>query len=567
MEPALVPYFRYINNRSFDEIPSATVPIRTLYIASTEPIEYGDIYGFFNQFDEIEFVYWHELNQAQHGFVQFRTSNGAEAALQHPEYRFRTIVLRVMAGKPWHQPDFPPELKSNLTNCADYMQNTRNHCSVPIRTLFIASDEPITIPQFRDHFEQFGGVECFRWHSINSFNYGFVQFIDAESAKNALLQPVQLCGNAILTVAEAHEHFKPGSTNINMLNDDCLKHVFGHLNITNLAIAIDVCTRFQQQVQETFSLVESVSVHNQSIVNLVTRYCVATRLKDLVLNNITFNKELMQSLQPLLKKLKKLHLTDCEFGDGTADTLPTTMELNDLRIFDSFGKNRAEITDSLLKLNTHLRKVALRNCGDESPIHENSEHLIELESNIRYYLSIGKLSSLKVLILDLFSMSLLRFLQKTVQNSSSVQHLELIYVDFRNDDNFIGPPMRQLKVLKLTTPQGFDQHHLLFLPTVFPALHKLCVDYFAMPLLTSYTLRELLSQANQLSILELFCSENIEIFITNDGYDEMLSVVRNRNGNNSVLIDIKCRQCHGYYPKEGSIKNPHYLNIKVNENY
>lgn len=103
---------------------------------------YVEILRYFQQFDVIEFINWHQMNDAQYGFVQFKTTKGAQTALQHSEYRFGTVVLNVVAAKPWHQPDCPSKFKQMLNN-TDNIRITQNNCNFPIRTLYVTSNQPI----------------------------------------------------------------------------------------------------------------------------------------------------------------------------------------------------------------------------------------------------------------------------------------------------------------------------------------------------------------------------------------------------------------------------------------
>lgn len=109
--------------------------------------EHGEISKLFSQFGKTGFVYWHQINQAQYGFVQFRSSKDAKSVLQHSDHRIGTTVVHILAAKPWHQPDYPFELKGNwLAFDTNYMQSTTNYgnvCGVPLRTLFITSNKPI----------------------------------------------------------------------------------------------------------------------------------------------------------------------------------------------------------------------------------------------------------------------------------------------------------------------------------------------------------------------------------------------------------------------------------------
>lgn len=328
------------------------------------------------------------MNDAQYGFVQFKTTKGAQTVLQHSEYRFGTVVLNVVAAKPWHQPDCPSKFKQMLNN-TDNIRITQNNCNFPIRTLYVTSKQPIVsvtienkkktvfrfrlisfvqfqaIQQIRNHFEEYDDVEYFRWHSINGFDYGFVQFKDAESAEGALSHPDQICENVTLKIVAAQKHIQFGSKNINTLDDDCLKHVFSYLDIAALTSVTNVCIRFEPLAHETISSIQIASADNRSIIDLIIKYCRPTCLKELEIKTIIFSKELMQCLRPLFETLQKLHLIDCKFIKGSEAGLPTTMKLEDLRVtnnhesdYEKIGPKR-DVVNSLLKLNKDVKKLDL----------------------------------------------------------------------------------------------------------------------------------------------------------------------------------------------------------------
>lgn len=436
------------------------------------------------------------------------------------------------------------------------------------------------IQRIRSHFESFGEIECGRWHSINGYDYGFVQFMDVKCAEHALSQPLQMCGDVVLKVAIANKYFQPDSTHINTLNDDCLRHVLQYLDTSALAAFIDVYIHFKQHSHEIFLLMQSVSVHNESSLDLITIHCLPTQLKELVCKNITFSNKLMESLNPFLATLKKLHLIGCEFDQGSADALPTSMMLDDLRIspnkyyfsFDpvTISEDGIKIVNDLVKLNTDLKKFALGHYDMHEPSalkNQNYTNLIELELGIKYgsntYCSMRELSSLKVLKLDTSFQPIVPLLEKMSASSPTIDHLELFCT------NFIFKPtnfqLKQIKTLKLWVTRA-DVDIFRFLPMVFPELHTLYVNYFIRWPLTSESLRVLLLRAKKLSILKIIQRDSpFYMDISDHAYDEMLQIIQERVENNSVLIDIESDRCSGRYRKRLRITNPDCLNIRVKE--
>lgn len=353
-----------------------------------------------------------------------------------------------------------------------------------------------------------------RWNSINGCDYGFVQLTNAGSANEALLQPVQTWDHATLRIAVAHKHFQPGSKNINILNDDCLKHVFGHLEITAIATVVNVCVRFKERAQKSLASMQSANVKNQSALYLVTNFCSTTQLKELVLENITLNKESVQLLSPFFATLKKLHIVKCEFSAESEDALPTTMVLEELRFLSS----RMMFANKMLELNPNLKKLAIE---------------------------VYQMMDLAKTIVD----------QSIEELEICANHFEQFYSVLENLQ------LKQIKILKLLCPRFNEALELFLVSDIFPELHTLHLRCTYVSL-TYGMLTLLLSNSKKLSIFEL-TSNYIKIDFPVHGYDEILQVIQGRQENKSVLINFKCCRYDGIYPKKKMIKNPNYLNIKM----
>lgn len=124
------------------------------------------------------------------------------------------------------------------------------------------------VNKINGYFEQFGAVECVRFHEKDNFKYGFVQFKMAESAEAVLTNRSHRIANCYFKVKPADLWHQPDygkeplypipeqDSDLHILialNDDCLREVFGYLGIIDLSNAAEVCVRFNQQAKDTFA--------------------------------------------------------------------------------------------------------------------------------------------------------------------------------------------------------------------------------------------------------------------------------------------------------------------------
>ncbi|XP_055297005.1 uncharacterized protein LOC129565798 [Sitodiplosis mosellana] len=256
-----------------------------------------------------------------------------------------------------------------------------NH-KVPIRTFYVSPiEEHITEDKIKKYFEDFGQVESVEIHANKSFQSCFVRFKDVASA-TALNMRQHRIENVEVNVRAAdlscQPDFQPlwipldqdsASHILIVLDDDCLREIFKHLNQIDLSSAAEVCVRFNQQAKDTFakkykhldlsyddcSYMEEIKkdsvkclLHNfgstiysldvderrlQSGPNyqyLISMYC--TQLKKLKLSHFAVSIE----VKPLLKMLEQLHFSWCDNLGDVENLLVICDELKVLRIEDCY---------------------------------------------------------------------------------------------------------------------------------------------------------------------------------------------------------------------------------------
>lgn len=269
----------------------------------------------------------------------------------------------------------------------------------------------------------------------------------ADCAKKVLAKQTHRIGNCYLKVKPAELRHQPLHI-FTALNDDCLREVFGYLDLMDLMNAAQVCVRFNQQAKETFAAkykvcnldfdsmkYKRITIHQADdmlrlfgemihtlkvdqffieteipILRIASRYCTA--LKELELTNFTWFPNL-KKIRPIFKHLEKLHLNHCKFSNTLRNLSNVCMELKSLRlngcdmlsckgIINQFVKlEDAQFNEcidldgcaveSFIEMNSNLIKFSMTQNGEwmsTRHIHsigQNLNHLLELEIDEEIY--------------------------------------------------------------------------------------------------------------------------------------------------------------------------------------
>lgn len=146
-------------------------------------------------------------------------------------------------------------------------------------------------------------------------------------------------------------------TSIFDLNDDCLREVFQLLYIDELTVVADVCTRFRRIAEncahselEHFEMnywspnyaytmlrifgeaIKRVAVDGKAprknrtkfqkrLIGLVNLHCVGESI-EICLKDFDITDEIANLMQPLLSRVRKIHLKDCQWGEVFLKNLP-----------------------------------------------------------------------------------------------------------------------------------------------------------------------------------------------------------------------------------------------------
>lgn len=164
-----------------------------------------------------------------------------------------------------------------------------------------------------------------------------------------------------------------GTIVISDLNDDCLREICEHLDLSALCVFADVCSRFKRNAEASFASLklkaiskimwENLPARNQyrlvrnfgasitslaavkkydtnedAIIDLILHYCVES-LNALTLHYFGLNDEIGRKLRPLLLRLQKFGIIDCKCTDSFIDMLPSCLSnLRDLELKSEIPK-------------------------------------------------------------------------------------------------------------------------------------------------------------------------------------------------------------------------------------
>lgn len=162
------------------------------------------------------------------------------------------------------------------------------------------------------------------------------------------------------------------------LNDDCIQEVFGCLNSLDFCSVAEVCQRFKEIAQKRFAIqhksfnlfevailnvdrmkdfiknfgpfIEKLEVSSVSLVldridfsdKLVSFF---PSLNALTLHRFDLNDAMVAKLRPLLVRLKKLCLVDCDIEDAFTQVLAHCTELKQLKIDETLLTEETLLTD------------------------------------------------------------------------------------------------------------------------------------------------------------------------------------------------------------------------------
>lgn len=464
------------------------------------------------------------------------------------------------------------------------------------------------------------------------------------------------------------------STSITDLNNDCLREVFEHLHLLDLCTVAAVCTHFKaiaqfqfatsknkrfsfrqvdrtptlfvnnvkndetearlkqiSKVMHTFgAFIEAISVgdwfdkfpeiYPNEIVDLLTRFC-SEKLSELEIWRLTFTDITVHKIRPVLRNLKTLNLSFCEWGQYHVllKSLPSwSPELQELIFHQSLDKKcsftglwqnlpklekvafkLAEVgmyvVGSFLKSNPQIIEAVFEDCYNlnDHIIRLIAKHIPQIEkltieniysngpSNLKHLGQLRNLKSLSIASINHEPVNDIHICEIDFANIP-LEYLSLSVFEFTEKfDQFVSAisKLDKLKYLKLSQVNGVNSSHIVAMCKHHSHLTELHITYNERLVLSVQNMLEILQIASKLEKFiyttpepdeenetESKESKNVEehIWIDGDAYKKFVNVLQNRC--RKIYLSISSHLYHArQIPYELVKLNKHRFELKLEE--
>lgn len=330
------------------------------------------------------------------------------------------------------------------------------------------------------------------------------------------------------------------------------------------------------------------------VICMISKYC--RNVKNMTISNVNLNQE-FKRLQPIFAQLEHFRMNEEEYDcfeklqemDATmayllsvCDNLKTLhLERNECEIqnplkcivqkFPSLQEARIDfyssVHDDILKkffeLNPTLKRLEMYLTDEEVRptrlfrwIGQHLVHLTELDIYGKFdndlensvieqrqndYQCLGRLSKLKVLKLNLCSLSVTPLIESLAANSIPIEHLEIVDGFFDNESIKNISKLKKIKILRLSYSNNMTDDYLIELAKELPQLSELILEFFNCyedTYISTIGITQVILHANRLSLLDLglMC---IKIKIDIDDYNAILKSVQNRPTKTKLVIEFR----------------------------
>lgn len=258
----------------------------------------------------------------------------------------------------------------------------------------------LNLKKIQAYFECIGEISLINLHPNPTHTYGFVHFREPAHAAEVLSRSYHKIAGVYIRVKEAERRQKPKmpyapadsvidahttcGVPVPALNDDCLREIFDYLNVLDLASVAEVSPRFEALARERFSIkhktfdfhefskvrrtelrvhqlesflqhfgplivnlrvsfIEVQTIGNNSVLEMISKYCSSGGLETLKLENFELKGKFLQKMRSFFARLQKLYLRGCEFTSPFIRVLGQCTVLKKLKFSDY-----SECTDTRL---------------------------------------------------------------------------------------------------------------------------------------------------------------------------------------------------------------------------
>lgn len=239
----------------------------------------------------------------------------------------------------------------------------------------------MSVEQIHQHFSRFGGIKSLTVSFNDNFRYVFIVFENVQSAQasvavtthriNEKLVNVHLNDsyssfiNIDLSLVPAH-HEAPAHI-LNSLPDECLLEIFGFLEVKDLIIAADTCTKFRTIARDTFT--NRFSKMDEPTVEQMDAQTLARCLRNFGACIKSFTLNCKKMLYGSGHRYLELFVRHCAVPENALSEL-TINGLSDALLLNYLHP--------LKLLFSNLKCLRLRECSDVTKLLSNCTELTEL---------------------------------------------------------------------------------------------------------------------------------------------------------------------------------------------
>lgn len=492
---------------------------------------------YFEGFGEINSMEILERDHIQYGLIEFKKAEAAETVLRTENHCIEGCNIEARAAVAWHQPhhilnaldDYcMHEIFSNL-NLVD-LTNAANVCvrfNQQAKELFSAKYKRLDL------------TECSIENAKNSIQaFGsLAHAIDIEEFPPTI---------SIYESTEYGDVLDESENNSEILSmiDSCCTSALNEVKLIEFDFED---TRYDKVIHDSaFSTLKKLAFYNcQLTSNVKGLLALCNELKALEFYKCSWSYEdICVSKYKNLEELRLVKRT--EFDDRTFRKFitlnPTLLRLSFIELSDrdiSVSKTLYSIAQKL----PNLLELEFQYCSYCNDFVKNLPHL-------------AKLTSLKVLKIDLITITAKQLSDLLTANDTPIEHLKLNFDKIDKDAIESISKMKKLKILELCDTEFTDNDLMELAKGLGHQLEKLRLSNSTAKNLTMIGLKKMLPFATKLSYFTMN-SETITIDL--DDYRTMLDVVKKRAEKRSLLFELTGQI---YVPKTILLENCDILNFK-----
>lgn len=432
------------------------------------------VYGYFQQFGEVELIEW---NQSNDGLVQFKREESAKAVLSQSNHFIGPIALKAVAADDCLQPDFELILRELDDDCL-----TEIFSRLKLLDLCNAAEV------------------CVRFR--NAANRAFMR------------------------------NFK--SMNLLEIRADCneIPMRLGQLQPMIEKLQESVLRNFGPLIHSL------TGIETERTLKLIDRYCVdkSNNLKELEFWVMKITRKVVERFRNVFKNLTKLTFHKTKIDKDIDDFFPLCTELEHLYFGPS--NETGELLNNLLISNPKLTKLSVSTVlfEDERPLDEYLRKPSKLGVCFNYqYLTNFRM--LVELDMDFGYQFVTPVLKLLVEHNSPIRNLCLVegVMDIEVFETL--SQMKQISHLYLYTMYSLylNENHLVKLIKELPELQKLSLSECSIEATTN-SLKRMISCGKKLKSIEIEAKPETKIELNE--YNTMLEIVKSRNLPYGLEIEI-----------------------------